>query len=91
VLEDLKILITEGRSLTSIRAVKLRGTLRLKGKKHSIVARRSPKTGKVAIRLKTGKDVLRNKIKVLRNKHNPLAKHKKSARAAKLYGRGINH
>ena len=77
----------EGRTLQSQRAMKVRHTLALKGKSKVLIARRS-KVG-LKIKLKTGKDILRNKVKALRAKHSPLKKKHKQKRAFKLTDRGI--
>lgn len=86
--KNIKLLVEEGRRLNTKRAVKLRTTLKVKGKKKSLVAR-SDNKGRVKVRLKTGHDVLKRKVKALRNKHNPLAKRKKQRRAFRLTDRGI--
>jgi len=84
---ELKGLILEGRTLQSLRAVKVRHTLTLKGKSKVLIARRGKKG--LSIRIKTGKDILRNKVKALRSKHSPLKKRHKQKRAFKLTDKGI--
>lgn len=84
---EIKELLLEARRLNSGRAIKLRQTLRFKGKKNALIARRK-KSG-ISIRLKTGKDILRNRLKTLRAKANPLKRRKKQRRAFKLTDRGI--
>jgi hypothetical protein len=86
--ELLKLLIEEGRKLSTGRAVKLRQTLRIKGKRKDVYARRD-RHGRIVLKAKSPKDIIRNKVKALRAKHKPIFRKKKQRRAFKLSDRGI--
>jgi hypothetical protein len=65
----------------------VRKTLLKKGKRKNVIAHASS-TG-LRLRPKSGKDVLKTKIRDMKRRHNPLYIKKKQKRAFKLTDRGI--
>ncbi len=83
--EDVRATLVEARKYYSKRAGTLRRTLAMKGKNRSTVV--TSRNGKRSVRRRTGKDILKNKMKALKNKFDYKRKRKKVTRARRLRAR----